>query len=138
VVVVDAEFINTYLLLVTLTSLLANAIISIYGLFFKPHYIKKVIALTILSDTMNTFAIYLGYRTWVNGVNPRPPVLTSTPTEKSISEFTARAVDPLPQALVLTAVVIGLAVTLFLVFLGYILYTHYKTLDMREIKKLKG
>jgi multicomponent Na+:H+ antiporter subunit C len=47
-------------------------------------------------------------------------------------------VDPLPQALVLTAVVIGLAVTLFLVFLGYILYTHYKTLDMREIKKLKG
>jgi multicomponent Na+:H+ antiporter subunit C len=87
---------------------------------------------------MNTFAIYLGYRTWVNGVNPRPPVLTSTPTEKSISEFTAGAVDPLPQALVLTAVVIGLAVTLFLVFLGYILYTHYKTLDMREIKKLKG
>jgi multicomponent Na+:H+ antiporter subunit C len=138
VVVVDAEFINTYLLLVTLTSLLANAIISIYGSFFKPHYTKKVIALTILSDTMNTFAIYLGYRTWVNGVNPRPPVLTLTPTEKSISEFTARAVDPLPQALVLTAVVIGLAVTLFLVFLGYILYTHYKTLDMREIKKLKG
>jgi multicomponent Na+:H+ antiporter subunit C len=55
-----------------------------------------------------------------------------------LSEFVARSVDPLPQALVLTAVVIGLAVTIFLVFLGYQLFNHYKTLDMRRIKKLKG
>ncbi|MEM1695222.1 MAG: NADH-quinone oxidoreductase subunit K, partial [Desulfurococcaceae archaeon] len=42
------------------------------------------------------------------------------------------------QALVLTAIVIGLAVILFLVFLGYVLYVHYGTLDMREIKRLRG
>ncbi|MEM4879150.1 MAG: hypothetical protein QW822_04295 [Desulfurococcaceae archaeon] len=34
--------------------------------------------------------------------------------------------------------VIGLAVTLFLVFLGYQLYRNYKTLDMREIRRLRG
>lgn len=132
------DFINTYLLIVTLTSLFFNAILSLYGIFFKPHYTKKIISLTILTDTMNTFAIYVGYRRWLDGYNPRPPVLVSPPTERSLMEFVSRAVDPLPQALVLTAVVIGLAVTLFLVFLGYILYTHYRTLDMREIRRLRG
>ncbi|MEM0059312.1 MAG: sodium:proton antiporter [Desulfurococcaceae archaeon] len=132
------DFINTYLMLILLSSLLVNVVLTIYGIFFKPHYTKKVIALTILSDTLNTFTVYIGYRRWVNELNPRPPILTVPPTTESIIEFAERAVDPLPQALVLTAVVIGLAVTLFLVFLGYILYAHYKTLDMREIRKLKG
>jgi multicomponent Na+:H+ antiporter subunit C len=125
-------------MLILLSSLLVNVVLTIYGVFFKPHYTKKVIALTILSDTLNTFTVYIGYRRWVNELNPRPPILTVPPTTESIIEFAERAVDPLPQALVLTAVVIGLAVTLFLVFLGYILYAHYKTLDMREIRKLKG
>lgn len=81
---------------------------------------------------MNTFAIYVGYRRWVNELNPRPPVLTKPPTPEVLREFTILAVDPLPQALVLIAIVIGLAVTLFLVFLGYVLYRHYRTLNMRD------
>ena len=48
------------------------------------------------------------------------------------------SVDPLPQALVLTAIVIGLAVTLFLVFLTLQAYRLYKTTDVREIAKLRG
>lgn len=134
----DAGLINAYLLSVVLSALFINSIISLYGIFFKPHYIKKVIALTILSDSANTFAIYLGYRRWASETGPRPPVLTAEPTSRAILEFVEQAVDPLPQALVLTAIVIGLAVTLFLVFLGYIMYTHYRTLDMRDIKRLKG
>ncbi len=131
------EIINTYLLSVVLASLLANFVISLYAVFFKPHYIKKVIALTIFGDTANTFAIFIGYRRWV-GQNPsRIPVLTDL-NPKTVEEFAKLAVDPLPQALVLTAIVIGLAVILFLVFLGWILYSHYKTLDMREIKRLRG
>lgn len=133
-----SEFIINYLLSLTVFSLIFNIVLSIYGLFFKPHYVKKLIALTIFSDTLNAFAIFIGYRRWINGVNPRPPVLVTEPTQSSIEEFVGRAVDPLPQALVLTAVVIGLAVTLFLVFLGYQLYKHYGTLDMRDIRRLKG
>jgi len=133
-----SEFIINYLLSLTVFSLIFNIVLSIYGLFFKPHYVKKLIALTIFSDTLNAFAIFIGYRRWINGVNPRPPVLVTEPTQSAIEEFVGRAVDPLPQALVLTAVVIGLAVTLFLVFLGYQLYKHYGTLDMRDIRRLKG
>jgi len=139
--VISIEFLNTYLLSIVVFSLILNFALSLYGLFYRPHYIKKIIALTILSDTANTFAIYIGYRRWISegGVNPRPPVIPTTEvTPGVLSEFVARSVDPLPQALVLTAVVIGLAVTIFLVFLGYQLFIHYKTLDMRRIKKLKG
>lgn len=133
-----SEFIINYLLSLTVFSLIFNIVLSIYGLFFKSHYVKKIIALTIFSDTLNAFAIFVGYRRWINGVNPRPPVLVTEPTQSAIQEFVERAVDPLPQALVLTAVVIGLAVTLFLVFLGYQLYKHYGTLDMRDIRRLRG
>jgi len=133
-----SEFIINYLLSLTVFSLIFNIVLSIYGLFFKPHYVKKLIALTIFSDTLNAFAIFVGYRRWINGVNPRPPVLVTEPTQSAIQEFVERAVDPLPQALVLTAVVIGLAVTLFLVFLGHQLYKHYGTLDMRDIRRLRG
>jgi multicomponent Na+:H+ antiporter subunit C len=135
--VISLEIINTYLLSVVLASLLANFVISLYAIFFKPHYIKKIIALTIFSDTANTFAIFIGYRRWINQNPSKVPVLTDL-NPRAIEEFAKLAVDPLPQALVLTAIVIGLAVILFLVFLGWILYSHYKTLDMREIRRLRG
>lgn len=138
---ISLEFLNTYLLSIVVFSLVLNTALALYGIFYKPHYIKKVICLTILSDTANTFAIYIGYRRWLNdaSINPRPPVLPTTEVSPGIlSEFLTRAVDPLPQALVLTAVVIGLAVTIFLIFLGHQLHLHYGTLDMRKIKRLKG
>ncbi|MEM4225059.1 MAG: sodium:proton antiporter [Desulfurococcaceae archaeon] len=131
------EFVNIYLLSVVASSLFVNIAIALYGLFFKPHYTKKVIALTILSDTANTFAIYLGYRRWTEPLPAKPPILLEH-EEKALEVLVERGVDPLPQALVLTAIVIGLAVILFLVFLGYVLYVHYGTLDMREIKRLRG
>jgi multicomponent Na+:H+ antiporter subunit C len=87
------------------------------------------------------FAVFIGYRAWPSPSTPsRPPILLTYPFENTsvLVEFTARAVDPLPQALVLTAVVIGLAVMVFLIFLGDNLYKHYGTLDMREIKRLRG
>ncbi len=131
----------TYFLTILITSMIVNLGLALYGIFFKPHLIKKIIALTILGDTANTFAIIIGYRRWVSPSEPsRPPVLIGwrNITQEKLNEYVARAVDPLPQALVLTAVVIGLAVTLFLVFLSLQIYRLYGTLDVREIKRLKG
>jgi multicomponent Na+:H+ antiporter subunit C len=53
---ISIDFINTYLLSIVVFSLVLNFALSIYGIFYRPHYIKKIIALTILSDTANTFA----------------------------------------------------------------------------------
>ena len=130
----------TYFYTVLLLSMAVNLGISLYGIFYKPSLIKKIISLTIFSDTANTFAIIIGYIRWRTATQPpQPPVLTNlNPTEKDLATFASMSVDPLPQALVLTAIVIGLAVTLFLVFLTLQAYRLYKTTDVREIAKLRG
>ena len=46
--------------------------------------------------------------------------------------------DPLPQALVLTSIVIGLGVLALMVALCVRLYEHYGTFDVTEIRKLRG
>lgn len=43
------------------------------------------------------------------------------------------AVDPLPQALILTAIVIGFGVTAYLVFLMYRLFLDYRTTDIEKL-----
>jgi multisubunit Na+/H+ antiporter MnhC subunit len=47
-------------------------------------------------------------------------------------------VDPLPQALVLTAIVIGLATTAMMMAVIIRIYRKYGTFDIREIRNLKG
>jgi multicomponent Na+:H+ antiporter subunit C len=44
-------------------------------------------------------------------------------------------VDPVPQALVLTAIVIGVAVLALALSLAIRLYQHYGTLNLRKIKE---
>lgn len=131
---------NTFLFNILLFSLFFNVGISLYGIFARPSLIKKIIALTIFSDTANVLAIIVGYREWPSPKQPPiPPVITNTePTSEDLIQFINRAVDPLPQALVLTAIVIGLAVTLFLVFLTLQVYRLYGTTDVRRVAKLRG
>ena len=119
-------------------ALFINIAIALYAVLAKPNLIKKIIALTILGDSVNTFAILVGYRLWRPGIILQPPVLTTfTPSSEVLKEFIERAVDPLPQALVLTATVINLAVTIFLSTLALHVYRHFGTVDMIKIGLLK-
>jgi len=47
-------------------------------------------------------------------------------------------VDPLPQAVVLTTIVIGLAVTVLAVGLAVRIYEKYGTFDITKIRRLRG
>jgi multisubunit Na+/H+ antiporter MnhC subunit len=47
-------------------------------------------------------------------------------------------VDPLPQAVVLTSIVIGLATTALLVAIAMKIYEKYGTFDITKIRELKG
>jgi multicomponent Na+:H+ antiporter subunit C len=47
-------------------------------------------------------------------------------------------VDPLPQALVLTAIVISFGMTAFMLVLLYRLYQRTGTVDMDQIRRLRG
>ena len=110
-------------------TLIATIMISLYGIARRPNLVKKLIALTIFGDTANLLVVLLGYRV----IYPvAPPVLPSLSRE-ALPQFVGTAVDPLPQALVITAVVIGMAVNVLVAVLVIQLYRLYGTADVREI-----
>jgi len=97
------------------------------GLFImavKRNYIKIIIGLSILETGVNLFLISVGYL--ANGTAPIFSRTVLNPEEM---------VDPVPQALVLTAIVIGLAVMGLALSLAIGLYKHYGTLNLHEIKE---
>ncbi|MEM2406311.1 MAG: NADH-quinone oxidoreductase subunit K, partial [Sulfolobales archaeon] len=106
----DTSFIERFLIVLTLYNLLVTTSISLYGIVARPSITKKIISLTIFGDSLNVLAIFIGFR-----VFSVPPVLLRTDTNlDELLKLAYSAVDPLPQALVLTAIVIGLAVNLFI------------------------
>ncbi|MCS7109032.1 MAG: sodium:proton antiporter [Sulfolobales archaeon] len=126
---------DLFLANVSLISLLAIIGISLYGILARPNIIKKIIALTIFTDAANLLAILVGFRRPPSA----PPVLLNLqPSPSEIAEFSSTAVDPLPQALVLTAVVIGMAVNMLIIFIALQLYRLYGTLDVRKVRRLRG
>ncbi|MCD6085299.1 MAG: NADH-quinone oxidoreductase subunit K [Desulfurococcales archaeon] len=121
-----------------LIAIIGTIAVSLYGIVAKPNLIKKIIALTIFTDTANVIAILIGFR--------RPPsvppvftgALTRPPTLEELRAFASSAVDPLPQALVLTAIVIGMAVNLLIIFITLQVFRLYGTVDMRKVRELRG
>ena len=53
------------------------------------------------------------------------------------AQAVARIIDPLPQALVLTAIVIGVGVTALMLTYAYRLYVAKGTLDIASFRELK-
>lgn len=105
-------------------------LIGLYGVISKKNIIKIVLGLVIMEYSVNLFLILLGYRK--EGVAPIIDKNTN------MTEFIARTVDPLPQALVLTSIVIGLGVIALMVSICIRLYERYGTFDITKIKRLKG
>lgn len=100
--------------------------IGLYCLLVKKNLVKKIIGLGIMEYALNLFFILIGYRT-----GGEAPIL-----DKEVN--TTNFVDPLPQALILTSIVIGLAVTALMVAIAVKIYEKYRTFDVNEIRKLKG
>ncbi len=116
-------------------SMIATIGVSLYGIARRPNLVKKLIALTIFEDTTNLIIVLLGYRL----IYPvAPPVLWS-PSKEALKSFLERAVDPLPQALVITAVVIGMSVNVLVAFAIIQIYRLFGTIDAEELgKRLAG
>ncbi len=75
--------------------------IGVYGLLTQKNLFKQLISLSIIDTAVNIFIIAVGYVD-----NGKAPIYS-----KAVPKFMEGAfVDPLPQALVLTAIVIGVGV----------------------------
>jgi multicomponent Na+:H+ antiporter subunit C len=62
----------------------------------------------------------------------------SAPLLGAADESARRFVDPMPQALMLTAIVVGVCVSALALALAYRLYKAYGTLDIDEIRERVG
>ena len=99
-----------------------------YTIIVKYNLMKTVIGLSIADYGVNLLIITVGY-------NPggTAPIFTMGELTKA-SYF----VDPIPQALTLTSIVIGACVTAMSLSLVVKLQEEYGTIDTREIRRLRG
>jgi len=100
--------------------------VGLYCILRKRNIIKIIVGIIIAEYAVNLFFVLVAYR-----MNGRAPILAP---DADISNM----VDPLPHALVLTAIVIGLASTALLVALAMRIYEKYKTFNITKIKELRG
>lgn len=87
------------------------------------NIIRSVIGLVLLANAINLFLLSAG------AYNALAPAYTTA--------FGSRS-DALPQALILTAIVISMGGTAFVLSMLYIISARYKTSDMEEIDGLKN
>ena len=111
-----------------MASLFASGAFIIIGLFaaiFIDNLIKKIIGIAFIEEGANLFLICLGYK--AGGVVPifLPGM--------NADWFAANASYPLPQALVLTSIVIGASTLAVMLALAMVLYRKHGTLSVSEI-----
>ena len=105
-------------------------LVGLYGVVVSRQTVKIVISLLIVQHGVHLLLLLIGYR-----ADGMPPIVGSGMT---VTTFAGLSVDPLPQALVLTSIVIGLGVLALMVALCVRLYERYGTFDITEIRRLRG
>ena len=97
------------------------------ALITRRNLIKLAIGISVIEMGVNLFLVSLGY---VKG--GIAPIYTYAPPGFKEMVF------PTPQALTLTAIVIGLATTALMLAFAVVIYRHRGTLDAEKIRELKG
>ena len=111
-------------------------IIGLYCVLVKKNMVKIVLGIMIMEYAVNLFLIMIGYR--LGGVAPIIGPEHVGPDGGLTSIFVRTSVDPLPQALVLTAIVISLGSLGLMVAICIRTYEKYGTFDITQIRRLKG
>ena len=115
------SFINQYIYYIGAFGLF---FIGLYIMLVKKNLIKVIIGLDILDTGVYLFLVAIGYRN-----QGTAPIFSKSGIDPE------SMVDPVPQALVLTAIVIGVGVLALALTLAIKLYKHYGTLNLRKIKE---
>src|SRR5215510_1577246 len=117
--------ISTVVLVTGLTLIL----IGIWGMLTHRNILRIIIAFALIGTGTHIVIVAIGYV-----ANGTAPIIDRA---LSLSEAPDRAVDPVPSALVVTAIVIGLAVTAVLLAYAIRLYEARKTLSIDAFTESK-
>jgi len=111
--------------------------IGLYCAVVKKNMVKIVIGIMIMEYAVNLFLVMLGFRS--GGMAPIiDKAQYDAQTQQIAAGFINSSVDPLPQALVLTAIVISLGSLALMISICIRAYEKYGTFDITEIRRLKG
>lgn len=105
-------------------------IIGLWGGFTRSNMLKIILSFSIFDTGLNILIVALGYL----------PGRTAPIIERNVmaaEDLVKGAIDPVPQALVLTAIVIGFGVTALMLAYTLKMNQHRKSLDINHYTDLK-
>jgi len=108
---------------------IALFLLGLYGVITQRNLIRILLNLGLMESATYLFLIALGYR-----AGGTAPIFY----ESKIVPGQTPAVDPIMQALALTSIVIGVVTLAMALSLIIHLARHYRTLDSRRIRDLRG
>jgi multicomponent Na+:H+ antiporter subunit C len=101
-------------------------VVGLWGVLTKPNIIKKIVALNITNGAIVMFFVHHGSR-----IGTTAPITG----EAAAAVETTAMVDPLPQALMLTAIVVGICIIALGLALAVLIYRRFGSLDIRSIER---
>jgi multicomponent Na+:H+ antiporter subunit C len=104
-------------------------LIGLWGILTQKNIIKIIVGFSLFDTGTHIIMVGLGY---VKG-KTAPIIDEAVNLKNAASEI----VDPVPQALVLTAIVIGLGITALMLAFALRLYQRRKTLEIQNYNDLK-
>ncbi len=104
-------------------------LMGLYGALTNHNILRMIVSFSIANTGVNIILVAVGY---IHGRTA--PILDEA---VPVAEAATRIIDPVPQALVLTAIVIGLGITTLMLTYAYKLYAMKGTLDISRFSELK-
>jgi len=104
-------------------------LIGFWGMLTHRNILRIIIGFSLIDTGIHIVIVSIGYV-----VNRTAPIIDSA---LSPSEAPSRVVDPIPSALVVTAIVIGLSVTAVMLAYAIRLYQSKKTLSIDAFTESK-
>ena len=115
----------------TLVSIIGIALVvmGLWCMLTQRNLIKIIIGFSIIDTGIHLLIVSIGY------IKDKTAPIIDAAISKA--EAIHQVVDPVPSALVLTAIVIGLAVTALMLVYAVNLYQRRQSLDINDFEELK-
>lgn len=107
-------------------------IIGFWGILSQKNIIKIIVGFTLINTGIHIVIISLGY---VKGRTA--PIIDNAVAQMADHNVLNSVVDPVPQALVLTSIVIGFGTTALLLAYAMKLFKSKRTLEINKFNDLK-
>ena len=115
--------------LIAMTTGFILILIGLYGALSNRNILRMIVAFAVANTGVNLVLVSVGYMK-----GRTAPILDEA---VPAAEAAQRIIDPVPQALVLTAIVIGVGVTALMLAYAYKLFKTRGTLDISRYTELK-